>query len=583
MDASLANGPRQDNQDILADRVLAVTFSVAVGASREYYCALSIYAPSVQQKAVMVRTQFFDALSIAIPAYARKVQHDLAHIPSTAPIRFLLGGDFNVPRSPDDCTLRTAGSANRTDRVALSQLVDSLEVAESPLFRKYDIKDHWTHGHDLNIRVVDADGRSTPVTISRIDMVFVSKALVATIQTTNTISIDSIAATGYFAGHSSIDHAPVTLVLKQCGGLRIGPGRFQTNVSHLQHQSLCDRLLAAWRLHQFFRPPPLTREFLLWWDSGKAIIAATLSRHAKKVAQKCRTAESKRGDANRGVHVESTDINDQSIPPSIPSIASLRSVAGTNIRNGWHFPVDDVYDKDFFALGKKRSAESLMHSAVYYNHAGIKITVGSDEPQRIVGAAHRYYRQLYREPKSKEDSRVNLATMALPFLRAHADEIAQRPLPELIADPAADYLSTGIRRDTDPFGPLPDRLLRDCVLVIPSHAACGDDGISHMVYLTMWEVIRQDFIDWILTGMTVGTFGSSNNVSILRIFYKNSGIKSSFDNWRALSMINSDLKIVGHILRCLLRPREWNLLFIPVKLVSCAIDTLVKMSIYSKV
>lgn len=532
------------NVDVLAHRALAVLISIAVGSSRQFYCLLNIYAPSDSYSS---RSVFFSSVNIAMTT--QLLLWDLL-FDAKGSISTIMAGDFNVPISPTaDTSSLSAGPSNRADRVALQLLCEDLLVEDVPSVADLPLQRKWTY-QASNMALPAVPSSVTLGTRSRIDMILLPI-------NTSSNRMDFISALAAVAtGISGVDHRMVSFTVGIRGALTLGPGRFQTNTSLLAHSNLIDLLSTKWTAHQSSRPPVLTPLFLNWWQDGKRMLKSILREYAMKVVKKRllghERSRRRHGDASLGAAVvDSMNLNSNDHADQYATLETKRAIAGIKIRTGYaNIPVDDIFDKAFFAQEKARGAASMVHSIVdeisHCEVGAVPISIGSDQPQLLVGQVRRFYASLYSERCVLTDSQIS--DSASEFFRCHRQETISRKrfardhAPERIVDEVNMFCD--IEFTLQKSG-LDDPLLSGCVQVIPSGSACGEDGISHMVYLSIWDTIRDDLAAWIRTAVALRSFG--DNISIIRPFHK-SGPKNKLSNWRPLSMINSDLKIAGHVL-----------------------------------
>jgi len=424
-------------------------------------------------------------------------------------VSVVLGGDFNTTiHGSLDSTNPVQGSVNRPDRVALRELLYELNLIDHDELRELSITSKYTWS---------APAPST--TKTRIDYLFQSSALWEQSSRPVALTIDRTQDT-------HLDHRLVSTTVTLRGSVMIGPGRFQTNVSLLKHPQLVSALSDTWREHQQTKPLH-PEQLLLWWDVGKDKLRQCLYRHAKKVAKKR--------------HVGHQHFVTRTNDPTLQHHPSqVRITEGIKIRTGLsHVPTDDALDATFFAQEKERGAAAIMHSV----KSDDGLIVGGDQPQKIVGIVRAFYERMYTSPRALSGAPLSADAVDFEraFFAAHTNELRGRDVVNVALD-TETFLADNILHD-------PTTLRATCVSVIPPNAASGEDGISHQVYLAIWDVIGGDLLDMIKAGLQCGHFGS--NHSIIRPFYK-ANEKHFLKNWRPLSMINSDMKIVGHVLRAAL-------------------------------
>ena len=71
----------------------------------------------------------------------------------------------------------------------------------------------------------------------------------------------------------------------------------------------------------------------------------------------------------------------------------------------------------------------------------------------------------------------------------------------------------------------------------------GPDGIINEFYIEYWFLIREDLYDVIQEVHEKGELTFSQYQALIILLYKK-GIRESIDNWRPISLLNNDYKII---------------------------------------
>ena len=78
--------------------------------------------------------------------------------------------------------------------------------------------------------------------------------------------------------------------------------------------------------------------------------------------------------------------------------------------------------------------------------------------------------------------------------------------------------------------------------------APGMDGLTVEFYLKYWYIFNNDFMDVVNYCKTNMRLPRSMNLSLVRLIFKNKGDRENLRNWRPLSVLNVDYKIIAKAL-----------------------------------
>lgn len=78
--------------------------------------------------------------------------------------------------------------------------------------------------------------------------------------------------------------------------------------------------------------------------------------------------------------------------------------------------------------------------------------------------------------------------------------------------------------------------------------APGIDGLTVEFYLTFWNLIKNDFVELIDYCHVSGLLPDSMNKALVRLLFKNRGERCHLGNWRPISLLNVDYKIISKVL-----------------------------------
>ena len=96
-------------------------------------------------------------------------------------------------------------------------------------------------------------------------------------------------------------------------------------------------------------------------------------------------------------------------------------------------------------------------------------------------------------------------------------------------------------------GPLSENECYKAILSMPNNKAPGCDGLSPEFYKCFWPDIKTLLIDSLNEGYYRGELSESQKQSILTLIFKK-GDRKILDNWRPISLLNTDYKIIARVL-----------------------------------
>ena len=88
--------------------------------------------------------------------------------------------------------------------------------------------------------------------------------------------------------------------------------------------------------------------------------------------------------------------------------------------------------------------------------------------------------------------------------------------------------------------------------------APGIDGLSTELYRAFWSIMGSDFVDMVDTVYELGILSLSQQTEVIRMLYKK-GDRNDLNNWRPISLLNADCKIITKTLANQLN-QSWKLL-----------------------
>ena len=83
---------------------------------------------------------------------------------------------------------------------------------------------------------------------------------------------------------------------------------------------------------------------------------------------------------------------------------------------------------------------------------------------------------------------------------------------------------------------------------IQSYKSPGNDGLTKEFYETFWTELKEIFVDSVSEAKEKGNLGTTQGQAIIKLIEKKDRDKRFIQNWRPISLLNVDLKIISKAL-----------------------------------
>lgn len=90
--------------------------------------------------------------------------------------------------------------------------------------------------------------------------------------------------------------------------------------------------------------------------------------------------------------------------------------------------------------------------------------------------------------------------------------------------------------------------LKDALTFMKRGKSPGWDGIPPELYLSFWDQLGQPLLNMINHSIRVGSFNNSTNMAIITLLPKPNKDLTQCENYRPLSLLNSDVKLFAKVL-----------------------------------
>jgi exonuclease III len=312
------------------------------------------------------------------------------------------------------------------------------------------------------------------------------------------------------------DHSPITLSLKFIDTPSIGPGHWKLNVAVLEETDyktkMREHLINMKKMYSGMENLNLQWE-LIKYEIRKFSIEYCKKR--KKKMNEIRVAKEKELEkilSDESCNSVNTQVQIQTLQTQLEEIY-LNEAEGAIIRSRakWH-EQGEKSTSYFFNLEKQRSANKNIKKII---KNGIEIT----NPTEILKEITDFYQNLYKNND--------------PPLQEENIFLSQNTIPKL--------------DDTDQQSCEGTITLQECESVIKKfkkNKSPGNDGIPVEFYLEFWNEIKQPLINCYNYSFENGLLTTSQRQAIISLISKPGKDRTHIENWRPISLLNIDYKIM---------------------------------------
>ena len=97
-------------------------------------------------------------------------------------------------------------------------------------------------------------------------------------------------------------------------------------------------------------------------------------------------------------------------------------------------------------------------------------------------------------------------------------------------------------------GPITESELLNALTSMDNDKSPGNDGITKEFYIKFWEVIKEPFFASIQQSFIVGGLSTSQKQAVIKLIDKKDRNKRFIKNWRPVSLLNIDMKLISKVL-----------------------------------
>ena len=398
----------------------------------------------------------------------------------------IYGGDYNCAFDSDLDRYNCSGS-NDLGKKDLSILCNIL-----------DIEDVWRRRNPNKIEY-SWTGRGKK---SRIDYWLSS------------ISLNSQIKSVFYSFAPYTDHSAINMIVN-IDEIKRGPGIWKMNSSILVDQNYIEGITSLWTKWQNKKDSYADKK--RWWDLGKRHIKSYSISYSKEksMVNKCNLTEiEEKIDLMKKANADYERLQKQ-----YEDLFSIKS-KGARVRSrikDWE--EGEKSTKYFYSL-EKRNAKEKSWSEILDPHGNL-ITGHENIQKRQL----EFYQDLFRSQKNDE----NATTTDFFFDNINQDcQLSEANKNMMDEDLSNDEILKALKK-------------------MPNNKSPGPDGIITEFYKMFWNLIGEDLCEILRIGLEDEELSYSQYLAVITLLYKK-GNRADIKNWRPISLLNSDYKLLSKVL-----------------------------------
>lgn len=316
------------------------------------------------------------------------------------------------------------------------------------------------------------------------------------------------------------DHLPVMLKLRSLKNIKRGPGLWKFNNSLLECQYFCQEINTFWRGWQLLKPAG--DEILTWWDEGKdkiKEIAIRISRNKARIKNQLLRKLTDEFQEKIKLHDRAPNIeNAEALKEAKRKVETLdkEKTKGSRIRARVQWQEKgEKSDRYFLRLENYRGK---LKTITRIRKEDGQITENIEE---ILETQRRFYKSLYTESNTDE----NMQRSFLDEIDTQLDNTERDSCEGLIDPIEAKRAMKGLSNNKSP----------------------GSDGLSKEFYEHFWDLLSRDLIEVFNISYVANRLTETQRTAVITLLYKH-GEREDIKNWRPISLLNVDFKIIAKCL-----------------------------------
>lgn len=407
----------------------------------------------------------------------------------------ILAGDFNTIFLPMDIAKNMVYNEDKS-RTCLENIC-----------KCNNLVDLWRHRNPDKLEFTRRQIVNNTIKQSRIDYYFISRSLLC--------SVNNV-----FIKHLTLsDHEPMFLQMN-LANIERGQGVWIFNNMLLKDNDFCNeltKLIEQEKQNQFKKT-----EISIWWDNLKFKIKKLALQYAKKRNKNVNDeitllTKSIEREYTKLSKQANQDITHLEVLENQLSVIQKEKCQGAVLRSKADWALEGERNTSYFLkLEKHRQRSNTVYELEDSNGCCVKDTTS------ILNTVYKFYSDLYKYEQIDANSMHDI----LSYVNVYLDE------------PASDLCDTKISLDE----------LTKTVKGMSNNKSPGIDGLTVEFYKYFWNVIGPILNELFCEIHTKEVLTNSMRKGILTPVYKETGDKKNLKNWRPISLLNVDYKVIS---RCM--------------------------------
>jgi len=464
------------------------TITEVTNDSEEQFAHLvlvNIYAPA---DGIKERVKYFENLDKDLEQYLLNI---------TGNFDLMLTGDFNCVTEQNDKSKPFCLTREQSSQLLLS------------IMGKYGIFDVWRryNGNKQQFTWRQLDGKNeNRNTACRLDRWLIGNPMAGNVVKCNIIP--SILS----------DHLPVILRLESTTNTKRGKGFWKFNNNLLKDKVFTNMVDTLWREHKTTIHSEYNGNHLKWWDAGKLKIRNLAIKRSQEL-KKDKDIVHKNLLGSLEELMQQYDRNpccnlSEKITHLQKVIEQLENdkMEGVRIRSRVKWFEEGEKPSKYFLTMESSKGRSKTWTKIRKSDGTVSTKI-----EDILQTQIDFYSDLYTEEKT--------------------DPEAQKKLLENITTP----LSEDSRSECE--GIITEEEIDIALKSFDNNKSPGNDGLSKEFYKFFWSILKEDLLRVLNFAFQAGHMSDSQQEAIITLLYK-SGDKEEVKNWRPISLLNVDYKIL---------------------------------------